>query len=148
MDSDSFDVSAYGVNFVSTSGNILFRTGATSGTVDDFYGYDLDFASQGIDLGYAFGDLETGSFVFGASYGRVEIQNPGSSNLKTTETDPFVGFSKMSGEGTDYIITISDGVLAAKGFFSIGESDDWKATLGFANADDADSVSIGMVLQF
>jgi len=148
VDSDSFDVSAYGVNFLSTSGNILFSTSAASGTVDDVYGYDLDFASQGIDLGYAFGDLETGSFVFGASYTRVEIQVPGSSNAKSNETDPFVGFAKMSGEGTDYSITISDGTLSARGIFSIGASDDWKATLGFGTSDDANSVSIGMVLQF
>lgn len=148
LDSDSFDVSAYGVNFLSTSGNILFSTSAASGTVDDFYGYDLDFAAQGINLGYAFGDLKTGSFVFGASYSRGEIQNPGRSNVKTSETDPFVGFAKMSGEGTDYRITISDGVLSAKGIFQIGASDGWKATLGFANADNTDSVSIGMVLQF
>ena len=31
VDSDSFDVSAYGVNFLSTSGNILFSTSAASG---------------------------------------------------------------------------------------------------------------------
>lgn len=148
VDGDGFDVSAYQLGILSSSGNVIFSTGVASGTVDDVFGYDLDFVSQGINLGYAFGSLETGSFVLGASYSSGEIQNPGSSNIKTSDTEPYVGYAKMSGEGVDYQITISDGIFDAIAIIPVGDNDDWRATLGFANADDIDSLSFGVAYKF
>ena len=148
VDGDGFDVSAYQLSFLLSSGNVIFSTGVASGTVDDVYGYNLDFVSHGINLGYAFGSLETGSFVLGASYSSGEIQNPGSSNIKTSDTEPYVGYAKMSGEGVDYQITISDGIFDAIAIIPVGDNDDWRATLGFANADDIDSLSFGVAYKY
>lgn len=148
VDGDGFDVSAYQLSFLSSSGNVIFSTGVASGTVDDVFGYDLDFVSQGINLGYAFGSLETGSFVLGASYSSGEIQSPRSSNIKTSDTEPYVGYAKMSGEGVDYQVTISDGIFDAMAIIPLGDNDDWRATLGFANADDIDSLSFGIAYKF
>tara|TARA_B100000787_G_scaffold46511_1_gene33379 strand:+ start:244 stop:789 length:546 start_codon:yes stop_codon:yes gene_type:complete len=148
VDGDGFDVSAYQFSLLSSSGNVIFSTGVASGTVDDVYGYDLDFVTQGISLGYAFGSLETGSFVLGASYSRAELQNPGSSNIKTNDTEPYVGYAKLSGEGIDYRVSISDGLFDATAIIPLGDNDDWRATLGFANADDIDSLSFGVAYKF
>ena len=148
VDGDGFDVSASQLSFLSSTGNVIFSTGVASGTVDDVYGYDLDFVSQGISLGYAFGNLETGSFVLGASYSRGELQNPGSSNIKTSDTEPYVGYAKLSGEGVDYRVSISDGIFDAIAIIPVGDNDDWRATLGFANADDIDSLSFGVAYKF
>ena len=148
VESESFDVSAFQLGFLMSNGNFIFSTSVASGTVDDVYGYDLDFVGQGINLGYAFGDLETGSFVLGASYSNGEIQSPGSSNIKTSETDPYVGYAKMSGEGVDYEVTISDGLFDAKAFIPVSDSDALRATLGFGNAEDIDSLSFGLSYKF
>ena len=94
VDGDGFDVSAYQLSFLSSSGNVIFSTGVASGTVDDVYGYDLDFVSQGINLGYAFG------------------------------------------------------LFDAIAIIPLGDNDDWRATLGFANADDIDSLSFGVAYKF
>jgi hypothetical protein len=146
--SESFDVSAFQLGFLMSTGNVIFSTGVASGTVDDVYGYDLDFVSQGINLGYAFGDLETGSFVLGASYSSGEIQSPGSSNIKTSDTEPYVGYAKMSGEGVDYQVTVSDGFFDAMAFIPVGGSDALRATLGFGTAEDIDSLSFGLAYKF
>ena len=148
VDGDSFDVSAYQLSFLASSGNIIFSTGLASGTVDDVYGYDLDFVGQGINLGYAFGDLNTGSFVLGASYSSGEIQSPGSSNIKTSDTEPYVAYAKMSGIGVDYQLTISDGLFDALAIIPVGNNENLRATLGFSNSDDIDSLSFGVAYKF
>ena len=38
VDGDGFDVSAYQLSFLLSSGNVIFSTGVASGTVDDVYG--------------------------------------------------------------------------------------------------------------
>ena len=148
VESESFDVSAFQLGVLMSTGNFIFSTGVASGTVDDVYGYDLDFVGQAINLGYAFGDLETGSFVLGASYSSGEIQNPGSSNIKTSDTEPYVGYSKMSGEGVDYEVTVSDGLFDARAFVPLGDSDALRAILGFGTAEDIDSLSFGLAYKF
>lgn len=148
VDGDTFDVSDISLDFIGTNGNIIFSTGVGAGTVDDVYGYDLDFVSQDINLGYAFGDLTEGSFVLGASYVSGEIQVPGSSNYESSETDAYIGYAKMSGEDVDYSITLSDGVFSAMAFVELGEGNNLRASIGFANSDDMDALSFGLALKF
>ena len=81
--------------------------------------------------------------MIGASYSRVEMQFPGTSNLKTTSTDGYIGYYKISGEGVDYSITYEDSVLSANLTVPLGTSS-WRARLGIANSDDGDSISIGV----
>lgn len=148
VDPYEFDVTAYQLGFLAASGNLVFSSSVASGTVDDVAGYDLDFVAQGINLGYALGDITTGSFVVGASYASGEIQNPGSSNVKTSETDPYIGYSKMSGEGVDYEVSISDGLFDAKAIIPIGDSENFRALIGYGTSDDIDALTFGVVYKF
>ena len=147
-DLDGYDVSAYQLNFLASSGNLIFSTGVASGTIDDVYGYDVDFVGQEINLGYAFSDLNKGSFVLGASYSGGEIQIPESSNIKTSDTEPYVGYAKMSGMGVDYQLTISDGLFDAIAIIPVGNNDNLRATLGFSDSDDIDSLLFGIAYKF
>ena len=146
--SSEFDVTAYQLGFLATSGGIVFSTSAASGTVDDVAGYDLDFAAQGINLGFAFGDITTGSFVLGATYASGEIQNPGSSNVETSDTEPYIGYSKISGEGVDYEVSISDGLFDAKAIIPVGDFENFRALIGYGTSDDMDTLTFGVGYKF
>ena len=146
VDSESFDVSAINIGYLSTSGNIVFSTSISNGEVE-IYNYELDFVTQGISIGYAVSDLTTGSIVLGIDYGQVEIQNPGSSNVKDSSTDGYIGYAKLSGEGVDYSFTLSDGTISGKLFIPLGDSE-LRGVLGFSSNDEGDSMSFGAVYQF
>lgn len=151
--SSEFDVTAYQLGFLAAFGNkdsanIVFSTSAASGTVDDVAGYDLDFAGQSINLGFAFGDITTGSFVLGATYASVEMQNPGSSNVETSDTEPYVGYSKISGEGVDYEVSISDGLFDAKAIIPVGDFENFRALIGYGTSDDIDTLTFGVAYKF
>jgi len=148
VDSSEYDVTAYELGFIAASGNLIFSTAAASGTVDDVLGYDLDFVGQNIDIGYAFGDITKGTFVLGASYISGEIQNPGSSNIKSSDTEAFIGYSKMSGDGTDYQVSIMDGLISAIAILPVGNSENLRALIGYGSSDESDSISFGVVYKF
>ena len=148
--SSEFDVSALqlGLSGAIASSNIVFSISAASGTVDDVAGYDLDFVARGISLGYALGDITTGSFVLGATYSSGEIQNPGSSNIETSNTEPYIGYSKMSGEGVDYKVSISDGIFNATAIIPSGFTENFKTLIGYGTSEDIDTLTFGVAYKF
>ena len=138
----SADFDAVGISYTSATEKVVFGGSVSIGEMD-VAGYNLDYVADSLSIGYGFTDISTGSFVIGASYSRVEMQFPGTSNLKTTSTDGYIGYYKISGEGVDYSITYEDSVLSANLTVPLGTSS-WRARLGIANSDDGDSISIGV----
>ena len=142
VDSESFDLSAFNFGYTNVTDKYIFSAGIQRGEIE-VYGYDLDYVTNGISFGYGFSDISQGSFVLGLEHASIEIQDPGSSNLKDSSTDPFIGYYKISGEDLDYSISISDSVLSGNVSFPLGEGQ-WRGALGFSNSSDASGVSFGV----
>lgn len=148
---DKYDVTVYQLGFLISSGNIVFSTSAGSGTIKDlFVEDDVDFDGKNLNFGYAFSDVATGSFVLGASYSSGEIENPGLPSFKASESDPYIGYSKLSGEGIDYEVLVSSGFFDAKAIIPLGNSENFRALIGYgsSDADDIDALTFGFVYKF
>lgn len=140
-----FEITAYQLGFLAAIGNVVIGSSVASGTVDDVASNDIDFVAKGIDFGYAFGDITNGSFVLGASFTSGEIQKPDLSNIKTSETEPYISYSKMSGEGFDYEVSLGDGVFDVKTIIPVGDSKNFRALIGYETTDDIEALTFGIV---
>tara|TARA_B100000427_G_C15240423_1_gene477528 strand:+ start:110 stop:655 length:546 start_codon:yes stop_codon:yes gene_type:complete len=140
------DITGGIIGYASGNGNFVFQTSASWGTAD-LSGLEVDFSGFNVAGGYAFNDIADGSFVVGISYGEVILVDPfGGDDFETTNTDPYIGYGKMSGDGMDYLLSISDGVISGTTYIPFTEN--LSGQLSFSNDDEVNAFGVGLAFKY
>tara|TARA_B100000131_G_scaffold228717_1_gene220459 strand:- start:312 stop:857 length:546 start_codon:yes stop_codon:yes gene_type:complete len=134
------------IGYASGNSNFVFQTSASWGNVEAS-GIEVDFSGFSVSGGYAFNDIADGSFVVGVSYAEVTLVDPfGGDDFETSNTDPYIGYGKMSGDGIDYLLSISDGVISGSTYIPFTEN--LSGQLSFSNDDEVNAVGIGLAFKY
>ena len=54
----------------------------------------------------------------------------------------------MSGEGVDYKVSISDGIFNATAIIPVGDSENFRALIGYGTSEDIDTLTFGVLYKF